>query len=109
MSDVHHATSHLHEVVGFLTAALERIQCIPQAGSGSSILSAASALSNACEALKPQLVRLSIVMSSGPAPPSVVESFCSSSLPELSAVVSSVAAIFASADEVHDSIVELCA
>ena len=78
-------SSELHQVVSFLSAALQRVRCIHAGGSSSSssrsISDAASAVSNACDALKPQLVRLSIVLSAGPASPSTINSFCSDHYP----------------------------
>jgi hypothetical protein len=95
--------SELHQVVSFLSAALQRVRCIRSGGSSSSssLADAASAISNACDALKPQLVRLCIVLSAGPASPSTINSFCSGSLPELSALASNAAAILAGSDEVR--------
>ena len=42
------------------------------------------AITSACDVLKPQLVRFAIVLKAGPAPPSIVDSFCSESLRALS-------------------------
>lgn len=102
MSSAQAAAGQLHQVVSFLSAALARVQSIRSSASGGSgNEEAAATISSACDALKPQLVRISIVFSAGPASPSTIESFCSASLPHLSALASSAAAVLATTDEVR--------
>jgi hypothetical protein len=100
-----HAPDTLQQVVGFLSAALARVQSIAPAGSGAAggtkSQDAAAAITSACDVLKPQLVRFAIVLKAGPAPPSIVDSFCSESLPALSALASSFATLLADADDVR--------
>lgn len=92
----------LRQIVAFLSAALERLKCVrPCGGGGGSLGEAAAAVSSASDALKPQLVRMSIVLSAGPASSSTIDSFCSSSLPDVAAFVTASAAILAGADDVR--------
>ena len=92
----------LQQVVGFLSAALARVQSIAAGGSGGTkSRDAAAAITSACDILKPQLVRFGIVLKAGPAPPSIMDSFCSESLPALSALASSFATVLAGADHVR--------
>ena len=89
----------LRQIVAFLSAALERLKCVRPCGGGG-LGEAAAAVSSAIDALKPQLVRMSIVLSAGPASSSTIDSFCSSSLPDVAAFVTAAAAILAGADDV---------
>ncbi len=91
----------LRQIVAFLSAALERLKCVRPCGGGGSLGEAAAAVSSASDALKPQLVRMSIVLSAGPASSSTIDSFCSSSLPDVAAFVTASAAILAGADDVR--------
>jgi hypothetical protein len=90
----------LRQIVAFLSAALERLKCVRPCGGGGGLGEAAAAVSSASDALKPQLVRMSIVLSAGPASSSTIDSFCSSSLPDVAAFVTAAAAILAGADDV---------
>jgi hypothetical protein len=99
MSDTQ-ASSQLRQLVGFLSAALARVKSIAGCGGGK-IQDAADAITSTCDVLKPQLVRFSIVLNAGPAPPSVVENFCSESLPALSVLASSFAAVLSGAHNVR--------
>lgn len=99
------ASGTLQQVVGFLSAALARVQSIVAAGSGvargTKSQDAAAAITSTCDILKPQLVRFGIVLKAGPAPTSIVDSFCSESLPALSVLASSFATVLAGADDVR--------
>ena len=96
------AISQLQQVASFLSAALSRVQCIKAGASGAQGLQeAAASISSACDTLKPHLVRMSIMLSNGPAPPATVDSFCSSSLPSLSVLASASATMLAGADDVR--------
>jgi hypothetical protein len=102
MSAAPSAPDQLRQVVNFLTAALARVNGVkPLRIAGGKLEDAAAALSLACDSLKPQLVRMSIVFSAGAASPSTVDSFCSSSLPVLSALASNIAALVSGADDVR--------
>ncbi len=92
----------LRQIVAFLSAALERLKCVRPCGGGGGggLGEAAAAVSSASDALKPQLVRMSIVLSAGAASSSTIDSFCSSSLPDVAAFVTAAAAILAGADDV---------
>lgn len=107
MSAAPQAADQLRQVVSFLTAALERVQGLKKKhekafrSAGLSLEDAAAAVTSACDSLKPQLVRMSIVFSAGAVSPSTIDGFCSASLLDLSALASSVAALFAGADDVN--------
>ena len=102
MSSAHAGSSQLHEVVSFLSTAIQRVHGIRAGASGGrGIQEAAAAISSACDDLRPHLVRASIALSAGRAPQSAIDSFCSSSLPSLSTLASSSAIVLAAADEVR--------
>jgi hypothetical protein len=102
MSSAHAGSSQLHEVVTFLSTAIQRVHAIRAGASGGrGIQEAAAAISSACDNLRPHLVRASIALSAGRAPQSAIDSFCSSSLPSLSTLASSSTIVLAAADEVR--------